>query len=166
MISMTYFFSLFISLSRFYTLAYSGCVNENPDVIKALLNAGSDLNARTKKGNTPLDIAANLENSDVAKGLRTAGAARMKIAKKPQQSQKVCQRINLLGVEIATRLPHPRKLRVGKRKIRCNRHFKISRMCVGKSTRVILRIMTTIDFTAWRLLMTIARSRERKVAKP
>ncbi len=49
--------------------------NQNPEVIKVLLEAGADVNARTAADKTPLMFAAeNNQNPEVIKVLLDAGA--------------------------------------------------------------------------------------------
>ena len=68
-------------------LMYAARDNQNPDVIKVLLEAGADVNASDEFGGTPLMYAArDNQNPDVIKVLLKAGAdvnARDKYGKTP-----------------------------------------------------------------------------------
>ena len=56
-------------------LLFAAFRNENPNVLKALLDAGADLNARISTGNTPLHLVAeNNVNPEVLTVLLDAGA--------------------------------------------------------------------------------------------
>ena len=49
--------------------------NQNPEVIKILINAGTDVNAKSKSGSTALMFAASSQkNPDAVKALLKAGA--------------------------------------------------------------------------------------------
>ena len=48
--------------------------NKNPEVIRALLRAGADMNARDKRGNPALMEASNNKNLEGIRILKEAGA--------------------------------------------------------------------------------------------
>lgn len=56
------------------TALYHPVFNNNPEIIKALLTAGADVNVKDKKGNTPLMAAAHKGHVEIAELLLKKGA--------------------------------------------------------------------------------------------
>ncbi|MBN2726154.1 ankyrin repeat domain-containing protein, partial [Candidatus Mcinerneyibacteriota bacterium] len=54
----------------------AACFNKNASVIRALIQAGSDVNGQDKWGNTPYDIAVKEGNEAAMEVLKEAGAER------------------------------------------------------------------------------------------
>ena len=73
--------------NRWTSLHWVAAYNENPDIIKSLINAGADVKARAEVKRTPLHVAAAYnENPDIIKSLINAGAdvkARAEVKRTP-----------------------------------------------------------------------------------
>ena len=172
--------------------------SKNPGVIKVLIDAGANLEAQDNRGKMALKLATegwgNENESAAVKVLIDAGAresqegdgfgkaaaallggaAIMYAGKDAEDQEAVARAVREYMEDVLSGQPDgninsatpPRNPRVDKHKVRCNRHFKISRMCVGKNTRAIFRSMITPGFTAWPLSMTTVCLKGRKVARP